>query len=75
MNETSSRSHSVFLLTIGQLDQKTGSKRGAKLTLVDLAGSEKVGKTGAAGQTLEEAKGTILGNAERQREARWSSSV
>lgn len=117
MNETSSRSHSVFILTLGvkltnrnaeaaeegesdwgstadfpasvsalfplcsrslslcsllsarfcslhprllfrsqQLDQNTGSKRGAKLTLVDLAGSEKVGKTGAAGQTLEEAK-------------------
>ena len=27
-----------------------------KLSLVDLAGSEKVGKTGATGQTLEEAK-------------------
>lgn len=30
---------------------KTGN-----LYLVDLAGSEKVGKTGASGQTLEEAK-------------------
>jgi hypothetical protein len=55
-SETSSRSHSVFILTLGQLDQNTGSKKGAKLTLVDLAGSEKVGKTGAAGQTLDEAK-------------------
>jgi hypothetical protein len=56
MNEHSSRSHSVFQLVLGQLDQNTGSKKGAKLTLVDLAGSEKVGKTGAAGQTLDEAK-------------------
>ena len=35
MNETSSRSHSVFILTLGQLDQNSGSKKGAKLTLVD----------------------------------------
>eukprot|EP00808_Paulinella_micropora_P008317 g60437.t1 len=55
MNETSSRSHSVFILTLGQTDRDTGSRRGAKLTLVDLAGSEKVLKTGAAGQTLKEA--------------------
>lgn len=47
MNEQSSRSHSVFILTLGQLDQNTGSKKGAKLTLVDLAGSEKVGKVRA----------------------------
>lgn len=33
-----------------------GSSKTGKLYLVDLAGSEKVGKTGAAGQTLEEAK-------------------
>ena len=32
-----------------------GSKRAGRLNLVDLAGSEKVGKTGAKGQTLEEA--------------------
>jgi len=56
MNEQSSRSHSVFLLTIGQLNTQTGSKKGAKLTLVDLAGSEKVGKTGASGSVLDEAK-------------------
>jgi hypothetical protein len=33
-----------------------GSTKSGQLNLVDLAGSEKVGKTGAAGQTLEEAK-------------------
>lgn len=56
MNAESSRSHSVFILTLGQADKNTGSKKGAKLTLVDLAGSEKVRKTGAVGQTLDEAK-------------------
>jgi kinesin family protein 5 len=35
MNEQSSRSHSVFLLTIGQLNTANGSKKGSKLTLVD----------------------------------------
>eukprot|EP01064_Diplonema_japonicum_P034844 TRINITY_DN7353_c0_g1_i1.p1 TRINITY_DN7353_c0_g1~~TRINITY_DN7353_c0_g1_i1.p1 ORF type:complete len:838 (+),score=239.38 TRINITY_DN7353_c0_g1_i1:60-2573(+) len=56
MNDTSSRSHAIFSISITQkhsvkLDQKTG-----KLYLVDLAGSEKVGKTNAVGQQLEEAK-------------------
>jgi len=32
MNEQSSRSHSVFILTLGQVDER-GSKRGAKLFL------------------------------------------
>lgn len=56
MNADSSRSHSVFMLTLGQRNTKTGTKKGAKLFLVDLAGSEKVEKTGAAGQTLKEAQ-------------------
>ena len=42
MNAESSRSHSVFILTVGQLHKGTGSRKGASLTLVDLAGSEKV---------------------------------
>jgi kinesin family protein 5 len=37
-------------------NNEDGSCKTGKLYLVDLAGSEKVGKTGAAGQTLEEAK-------------------
>ena len=37
-------------------NNQDGSSKTGKLYLVDLAGSEKVGKTGAAGQTLEEAK-------------------
>lgn len=56
MNQESSRSHSIFLLTIGQKNIETGSAKSGQLFLVDLAGSEKVGKTGASGQTLEEAK-------------------
>ena len=56
MNAESSRSHSIFILHVQQKDLNTGSIRNGKLSLVDLAGSEKIGKTGATGQTLEEAK-------------------
>lgn len=56
MNQESSRSHSVFVITISQKDTITGTQKSGVLYLVDLAGSEKVGKTGATGQTLEEAK-------------------
>ncbi len=47
MNATSSRSHSVFVITISQTFTETGTTKTGKLNLVDLAGSEKVGKTGA----------------------------
>ena len=56
MNQESSRSHSIFVVTISQKNVETGSAKSGQLFLVDLAGSEKVGKTGASGQTLEEAK-------------------
>ncbi|KAL5511850.1 hypothetical protein ACEPAH_5068 [Sanghuangporus vaninii] len=56
MNAESSRSHSIFLITINQRNVDTGAQKTGNLYLVDLAGSEKVGKTGASGQTLEEAK-------------------
>ena len=56
MNAESSRSHSIFLITITQRNTETGAQKIGNLYLVDLAGSEKVGKTGASGQTLEEAK-------------------
>lgn len=56
MNQESSRSHSIFCITVGQKNVETGSAKSGQLFLVDLAGSEKVGKTGASGQTLEEAK-------------------
>ena len=66
MNNGSSRSHSLFLLTVNQTNAKDYSGKTGKLYLIDLAGSEKVGKTGAAGKRLEEAKNinkslTVLG--------------
>uniref|UniRef100_A0A8C5A1D5 Kinesin-like protein n=1 Tax=Gadus morhua TaxID=8049 RepID=A0A8C5A1D5_GADMO len=56
MNEHSSRSHSIFLISIKQEHVETEQKLCGKLYLVDLAGSEKVSKTGAAGAVLDEAK-------------------
>ncbi|KZT59011.1 kinesin-domain-containing protein [Calocera cornea HHB12733] len=56
MNAESSRSHSIFLVIINQKNLDTGAQKSGSLYLVDLAGSEKIGKTGATGQTLEEAK-------------------
>ena len=67
MNSGSSRSHSIFILTVTQTSLADFSSKTGKLFLVDLAGSEKVGKTGAEGKRLEEAKNinkslTMLGN-------------
>jgi len=56
MNKDSSRSHSIFILTIQQKNLNDLSNKTGKLYLVDLAGSEKVEKTGATGTTLDEAK-------------------
>lgn len=58
MNEHSSRSHSVFTITVessevnelGEVKVKVG-----KLNIVDLAGSERQSKTGATGDRLKEA--------------------
>jgi kinesin family protein 5 len=66
MNSGSSRSHSLFVITVSQTNSRDYSGKVGKLFLVDLAGSEKVGKTGAAGMRLEEAKNinkslTVLG--------------
>ncbi|CCI48622.1 unnamed protein product [Albugo candida] len=56
MNERSSRSHSVLLVTLSQKNVDTGVVKSGKLYLVDLAGSEMVRRTEAAGRRLEEAK-------------------
>ncbi|XP_061419405.1 kinesin-1 heavy chain-like isoform X2 [Lethenteron reissneri] len=56
MNEHSSRSHCVFLISVKQENILTETKLSGKLYLVDLAGSEKVSKTGAEGALLDEAK-------------------
>jgi len=55
MNADSSRSHSVFIISIHQKDSEDASKNVfAKINLVDLAGSERVKSTGATGATLKE---------------------
>lgn len=56
MNLESSRSHSIFIITLTQKDIIKMESRSGKLFLVDLAGSEKVKKTGAEGKLLQEAK-------------------
>ena len=58
MNETSSRSHAVFTLTVTQRrhDEETrmDTEKVAKISLVDLAGSERATSTGATGSRLKE---------------------
>ena len=58
MNETSSRSHAVFTLTLTQRrhDDLTNvdAEKVAKISLVDLAGSERATSTGATGARLKE---------------------
>jgi kinesin family protein C2/C3 len=56
MNEHSSRSHSVVILSVATRDAVTGVETHSQLTLVDLAGSESVDKSGASGDALQEAK-------------------
>ncbi|XP_049280603.1 osmotic avoidance abnormal protein 3 isoform X1 [Anopheles funestus] len=59
MNIESSRSHSIFSISLEQMSTSVDGdgaaiKRG-KLNLVDLAGSERQSKTGATGERLKEA--------------------
>ncbi len=56
LNQQSSRSHSIMILEILQQFKNENLIKKGILNLVDLAGSEKVSKTGAIGETLEEAK-------------------
>lgn len=59
MNEHSSRSHAIFMLTIEMSDTSNqeikNQVRVGKLNLVDLAGSERQTKTGTTGTRLKEA--------------------
>ena len=59
MNADSSRSHSIFTISLERCDTVEGQEgsglRAGKLNLVDLAGSERQGKTGATGDRLKEA--------------------
>jgi len=60
MNQESSRSHSIFSITVetsteDPANPKKPKIRAGKLNLVDLAGSERQSKTGATGDRLKEA--------------------
>ncbi|ELW66203.1 Kinesin-like protein KIFC3 [Tupaia chinensis] len=56
LNEHSSRSHALLIVTVHGVDCSTGLRTTGKLNLVDLAGSERVGKSGAEGSRLREAQ-------------------
>ncbi|KAK4813842.1 hypothetical protein QYF61_001940 [Mycteria americana] len=56
LNEHSSRSHALLIVTVRGLDRSTGLRTTGKLNLVDLAGSERVGRSGAEGRRLREAQ-------------------
>lgn len=58
MNAHSSRSHSLFTITVERSELGADGKphiRVGKLNMVDLAGSERLAKTGATGEGLKEA--------------------
>ncbi|RQM10076.1 hypothetical protein B5M09_002232, partial [Aphanomyces astaci] len=58
MNQTSSRSHSMFIITVETATTGVDGKDHicvGKLNLVDLAGSERQAKTGATGDRMKEA--------------------
>jgi kinesin family protein C1 len=53
-NQRSSRSHSVFILTLVGENEVTGERSEGTLNLVDLAGSERLSHSQAEGQRLKE---------------------
>lgn len=55
MNAVSSRSHTVFTVTVIQRDKATGQAIHGMLNLVDLAGSERLKKSESQGVRLKEA--------------------
>ncbi|XP_034414942.1 kinesin-like protein KIFC3 isoform X2 [Cyclopterus lumpus] len=56
LNEHSSRSHALLIITVSGFNSATGNRTQGKLNLVDLAGSERIGKSGAEGSRLREAQ-------------------
>ncbi|XP_071346046.1 kinesin-like protein KIFC3 isoform X3 [Trachinotus anak] len=56
LNEHSSRSHALLIITVSGFSCATGNRTQGKLNLVDLAGSERIGKSGAEGSRLREAQ-------------------
>ncbi|KAK9453039.1 P-loop containing nucleoside triphosphate hydrolase protein [Dipodascopsis uninucleata] len=53
-NERSSRSHSVFILTLNGVNPVTGEKSQGTLNLIDLAGSERLSQSQSTGDRLKE---------------------
>lgn len=60
MNDTSSRSHAIFQVSLTQKSPLKGTTRMSNINLVDLAGSERIKMSGAKGQALQEAKSINL---------------
>ncbi|KAG5270711.1 hypothetical protein AALO_G00195660 [Alosa alosa] len=56
LNEHSSRSHALLIVTVSGFNSSTGHRSSGKLNLVDLAGSERITKSGAEGSRLREAQ-------------------
>ncbi|XP_056134154.1 kinesin-like protein KIFC3 isoform X2 [Lampris incognitus] len=56
LNEHSSRSHALLIITVAGFNSATGHSTQGKLNLVDLAGSERIAKSGAEGSRLREAQ-------------------
>ncbi|XP_060733506.1 kinesin-like protein KIFC3 isoform X2 [Tachysurus vachellii] len=56
LNEHSSRSHALLIITVVGFNSSTGHRTSGKLNLVDLAGSERISKSGAEGSRLREAQ-------------------
>jgi kinesin family protein C1 len=55
-NERSSRSHSVFTLSIHGVNSETKQRTHGVLNLIDLAGSERLNNSGATGDRMKETK-------------------
>ncbi|XP_072320787.1 kinesin-like protein KIFC3 isoform X2 [Eucyclogobius newberryi] len=56
LNEHSSRSHALLVITVSGYNATTATHTQGKLNLVDLAGSERISKSGAEGSRLREAQ-------------------